>query len=382
VNRELIPFNLPYIPQSGREHLAQALASGQHAGDGRYSRECADLLAREIGVAKVLMTPSCTAALEMCALLLDLRAGDEVIFPAYTFVSTVNAFVLRGIRPIFCDSRLDTINIDERRIECLITDRTRAVVVVHYGGVSCEMDLITDLCARRGLTLIEDLAHGPFATYRGRPLGTFGAMSTLSFHQTKNFTCGEGGALLLREPRFLERAEIIREKGTNRSRFFRGQVDKYTWVDQGSSYLLADLLAALLLGGLEEKDAIQRQRMNHWNHYLDGLQNACRISGIGTPLIPDGISHSAHIFPLIMESLERRQDFIGFMQKRGIACPFHYQSLPETPMGLTYGNQQDDCPIARCLSDQLVRLPLWHGLGDQQVDRVIAAVLSFLGGDL
>jgi len=281
--------------------------------------------------------------------------------------------------PVFCDSRADTINIDENRIERLITPRTRALVLVHYAGVACELEVITEICRRKGIALIEDLAHGPFAAHRGRPLGTFGAMATLSFHQTKNFSYGEGGALLLNDARYLERAEIIREKGTNRARFFRGEVDKYTWVDQGSSYLLSDLLAALLLGGLEARDEIQRHRLSLWNLYLDGLQDDCRRCGVGVPAVPEGVSHSAHIFPLVMESLEQRQDFIRFMTRHGIQCSFHYQSLHDTPMGLTFPGQPDDCPVARGLSDQLVRLPLWHGLQPAQAKRVISAVAAFLG---
>jgi dTDP-4-amino-4,6-dideoxygalactose transaminase len=377
---DFIPFSRPYIPESGVVHFHQALAAGHHAGDGPYTAHCSALLTRGMGVGKTLLTPSCTAALEMCALLLDLHPGDEVIFPAFTFVSTVNAFVLRGIRPVFCDSCVDSVNLDVTRIERLITPRTKALVVVHYAGISCQMEPIQALCVSFGLALVEDLAHGPFASYRGRPLGTFGTFATLSFHHTKNFSCGEGGALLINNPDFFEKAEIMREKGTNRAQFFRGEVDKYTWVAPGSSFLLADLLAGLLLGGLEERERIQNERLVIWSHYADNLAEVCAETGVALPRVPSDTTHSAHLFHLVFESLERRQGFIAYMKGRGIQCPFHYQSLPDTPMGQSWGEPVDPCLIARALSDRLVRLPLWNGLTSAQLERITDAAADFIRG--
>lgn len=379
MNFEPIPFNRPYVPQAGLDHLDASVRSAHHAGDGPFTAHCAALLEKALGVRRALMTPSCTAALELSALLLDLLPGDEVILPAYTFVSTVNAFVLRGLRPVFCDARLDTANLDADLLEGLVTERTRAVVVVHYGGLACDMDCITEVCTRRGLVLIEDLAHGPFATWQGRALGTFGAMATLSFHHTKNFSCGEGGALLINDPSLVRRAEILREKGTNRAQFFRGEVDKYTWVDLGSSYLLADPLSALLLGALEAGEDVQANRHQTWQRYREGLEDLQACGGFQLQVQSEGAAHSAHLFHLVLDTLERRQAFIRHMAAQGIQCPFHYQSLPDTPMGQRTTGPQADCIQARELSDRLVRLPLWFGLPEGKANRVVAAARDFLG---
>jgi dTDP-4-amino-4,6-dideoxygalactose transaminase len=283
-----IPFNHARFEGREQTYLGEAIASGHLAGDGRFTKRCHALLESELGVAKALLTTSCTHALEMAALLLDIQPGDEVIVPAFTFVSTINAFVLRGARPVFIDSRCDTLNLDEAQLAALITPRTKAIVVMHYAGVACEMDVIMDIAARRQIPVVEDNAHGLFARYRGRYLGTFGVLATQSFHETKNFTCGEGGALLINAPQHAERAEIIREKGTNRSRFFRGQVDKYTWVDAGSSYLPSELFAAVLYGQLEARDQIQAKRRRVWEYYFTHLQSWAHAQQVQLPTVPDG----------------------------------------------------------------------------------------------
>ena len=374
-----IPFNRPTLMGGELAYLAEAIDNEWISGDGPFSRRCQELLEGELGVGKVLLTTSCTHALEMAALLLDLGPDHEVIVPSFTFVSTVNAFVLRGSRPVFADVRADTLNLDESRVAELISPRTRAVVPVHYAGVGCEMDALGALAERHRLAIVEDNAHGLFARYRGRLLGTFGALATLSFHETKNVTCGEGGALLINDPVLVERAEMIREKGTNRSRFFRGQVDKYTWVDLGSSYVLSDALAAFLYAQLEKREAIGQTRRRIWETYNVQLAEWAAEEGVRRPVVPPHCEPSHHMFYLLMPSLERRQAFIAHLRERGISAVFHYQPLHLSPMGQRLGGRPGDCPVTEEMCDRLVRLPFYNGLSEDLQARVIEAVLEFRG---
>jgi dTDP-4-amino-4,6-dideoxygalactose transaminase len=371
---DLIPFNRPSVAGDEFRYMSDAVEAGHLSGDGHYTARCHALLEESLGVRKALLTTSCTHALEMTALLADVKAGDEVIIPAYTFVSVVNAFVLRGARPIFADVRPDTLNLDETRLESLITPRTRAVVPVHYAGVACEMDAILSVAERHGLLVIEDNAHGLYGRYQGRRLGTMGQLATLSFHETKNFTCGEGGALLINDPRFQERAEILREKGTNRSRFFRGQVDKYTWVDIGSSYLPSELLAAFLLAQLEARDRIQAARQRIWQYYAEHLGDWARARGVRLPVVPPACEHPAHIFYLLLPSLADRQALITHLKRAGIASVFHYLPLHLSDMGRRFGGKPGDCPVTEDLSDRLLRLPLYRTLTDADLARIVGAL--------
>jgi dTDP-4-amino-4,6-dideoxygalactose transaminase len=315
----------------------------------------------------------------MAALLLDVGPGDEVIMPSFTFVSTANAFALRGARPVFADIRYDTLNLDERKLEHLITPRTKAIVVVHYAGVGCEMDEILEIAERRNLVVIEDNAHGLFGTYKGRYLGTFGSLATQSFHETKNFTCGEGGALLINDPRFVEQAEIIREKGTNRSRFFRGQVDKYTWVALGSSYLLSDLLAAVLLAQLEARTRIQAQRRRVFTYYERHLAEWAESHGIRLPYVPPDREQPYHMFYLLLPSLAYRQALINHLKARGILAVFHYVPLHLSQMGLAFGSAPGDCPVAEDIGDRLLRLPFFNNLQDDDLAGIVDALQEFHG---
>jgi dTDP-4-amino-4,6-dideoxygalactose transaminase len=350
---------------------------GQIAGDQTFSKRCHALLEQVLGVRKALVTTSCTHALEMSALLLDIKPGDEVIVPAFTFVSTANAFALRGARIVFSDIRPDTLNLDEARLEELITERTKAIVVVHYAGVGCEMEPILEIAARRGIPVVEDNAHGLFGKYRGRWLGTFGCMATQSFHETKNITCGEGGALLINSPGLIERAEIIREKGTDRSRFFRGQVDKYSWVDIGSSYVMSDVLAAFLYAQLEIWEAIQTRRRRIWEYYDQRLREWAQLHGIGCPVVPEHCEQAYHMYYLFMPSLEHRQAFISFLKSRGILSVFHYLPLHLSAVGRSMGGGNAQCPVTEETSDRLVRLPFYNSLGEPEQDQVIKAILDF-----
>jgi len=327
-----------------------------------------------VGVPKALLTTSCTHALDMTALLLNIQPGDEVIVPSFTFVSTANAFVLRGAKPVFIDIHRDTMNFDESQLERLITPRTRAIVAVHYAGVGCEMDAILAIAKRHGITVIEDNAHGLFGRYRGQCLGTFGTFATQSFHETKNVVCGEGGALLINDPRYIERAEIIREKGTNRSRFFRGQIDKYSWVDVGSSYLPSDLLAAFLFGQLEAWEHIQSARRRLWNTYRAGLADWANTHEVHLPVIPPHCEQSYHMFYLIFPSLRRRQAMIESLKTRGILSVFHYLPLHLSEMGRRFGGNPGDCPVTEIISDRIVRLPFYNTLSEQDQAAVIAAI--------
>jgi dTDP-4-amino-4,6-dideoxygalactose transaminase len=370
-----IPFNKPAIAGNEYAYIADAIRRGHISGDGYYTRQCQSMLGDALGVRRTLLTTSCTHALEMSALLLDIREGDEVIVPSFTFVSTVNAFVLRGARPVFIDIRPDTLNMDERLLAGLITPRTRAIVVVHYAGVGCEMDEILRIAGQHGIPVVEDNAHGLFGRYKGKMLGTFGCLATQSFHETKNIHCGEGGALLINDPSMIERAEILREKGTNRSAFFRGQVDKYTWVDLGSSYVMSDCLAAFLYAQLERRVEITAARGRIWNYYAGALDGWAQSNGVGLPYVPAHCQQPFHMFYLLMPSLESRQRLIEHLKARAILSVFHYVPLDRSPMGKTYG--LFDCPQTQNVADTLLRLPLYNDLAVEQQTEVIEAIQEF-----
>jgi dTDP-4-amino-4,6-dideoxygalactose transaminase len=371
-----IPFNKPCLTGNELRYIAEAIQAGHSAGDGSFTRRCHQLLEQQLAIHKALLTTSCTHALEMAALLLNIRPGDEVIVPSFTFVSTVNAFVLRGARPVFADIHPDTLNLDESQIERLVTTRTRAIVPVHYAGVGCEMDTIGEIAARHGLAVVEDNAHGLFGKYRGRYLGTFGSLASQSFHETKNFICGEGGALLINDSQYCERAEILREKGTNRSRFFRGQVDKYTWVDAGSSYLPSDILAAFLLAQLESREQIQAKRRRIWEYYHEHLQTWACERGVGLPVVPSWCEQPYHMFYLVLPSLEQRQHMIEHLKQHGIMAVFHYLPLHLSDMGRGFGGRPGDCPVTESFSDRLLRLPFYNDLTEEDQARVVDAVTA------
>jgi dTDP-4-amino-4,6-dideoxygalactose transaminase len=365
------------------DYIHETIKIGQVAGDQAFSRKCQTLLEGITSCRRALVTTSCTHALEMAALLLNLKPGDEVIVPAFTFVSTANAFVLRGAKPVFCDIRPDTLNLDETKLEALITPRTRAVVPVHYAGVGCEMDVIMNLAERHGFAVIEDNAHGLFGKYRGRLLGSFGRMATLSFHETKNITCGEGGALLLNDPQDELRAEIIREKGTNRARFFRGQVDKYSWVDLGSSYVMSDVLAAFLYGQLEQWQNIQNKRRMIWGRYDQALVGWAETQGIRRPVIPPHCEQTYHMYYLLMPSQAARASLIRRLQQKGITAVFHYLPLNRSEYALrSFGSgdwekrELGECSVAEELSDRVLRLPFFTSMNDNEQQRVIEEVVS------
>jgi dTDP-4-amino-4,6-dideoxygalactose transaminase len=372
-----IPFNKPALVGSELDLITQAVQSGHISGDGPMTHRCHAFLEGALGVHRALLTTNCTHALEMSALLLDIQPGDEVIIPSFTFVSTVNAFVLRGAKPVFADIRPDTLNLDERQLESLITPRTRAIVPVHYAGVACEMDSIMATAAKHGLAVVEDNAHGLFAKYRGEWLGTFGALATQSFHETKNFSCGEGGALLVNDAALAERAEIIREKGTNRSRFFRGMVDKYTWVDAGSSYLPSDVLAAFLYAQFEQRDAIQARRGDIWHTYAAELDDWAAAHGVGLPHVPAECEQPYHMFYLLLPSLDVRTRLIAYLKTRDILAVFHYLPLHLSDMGSKLGGYPGQCPVTEDISDRLLRLPMFFALTESEQAEVIAALLAF-----
>jgi len=357
--------------------MAQAIAAAKFSGDGPFTHRASQLLEQQLGVPKVLLTTSCTHALEMFAFLLEIQPEDEVILPSFTFVSTVNAFVLRGARPVFADIRPDTLNLDEARLEALITPLTKAIIPVHYAGVGCEMDAILEIAGRHKVAVVEDNAHGLFGKYKGKYLGTFGVLAAQSFHETKNFTCGEGGALLINDPALVERAEIIREKGTNRSRFFRGQVDKYTWVDVGSSYLPSDILAAFLLAQLEQREKVQNHRRKVWEFYNEHLQDWARTHAVGLPYVPPHCEQSYHMFYLLLPTLDLRQGLITHLRQRGINSVFHYLPLHLSDMGQRFGGQLGDCPVTERVSDQLLRLPFHNALTEADLEKVVEALQEY-----
>lgn len=375
--KSLIPFNRSSLVGKELNYIKQAMEIGQVAGDQTFSRKCQAILEKRLKVPKALLTTSGTHALEMAAFLLEFREGDEVIVPAFTFVSTANAFVVRGGVPVFCDIRPDTLNLDEVLLEKLVTKKTKAIVPVHYAGVGCEMEVIQKISKKYGIPIIEDNAHGLFGKYRGRALGTFGDLCALSFHETKNITCGEGGALLINNPALISRAEIIREKGTNRSNFFRGQVDKYSWVDVGSSYVMSDVLAAFLFGQLENWKKIQEKRKTIWEKYFLNLRSWAGDSGVRMPQVTPGCNQAYHMFYLIFPSLAERSRFIQHLQTQGIKAVFHYLPLNQSPYQRKTSLRPSRCPIAETISDRLVRLPFFTGMTDEDQSRVIRSVLEF-----
>lgn len=374
---DVIPFNKPYMTGKELWYISQAHANGHLAGDGGFTKKCSAWLESRIGCSKALLTHSCTAALEMAAILAGIKPGDEIIMPSYTFVSTANAFVLRGGVPVFVDIRPDTLNIDESKIEAAITPKTKAIVPVHYAGVSCEMDAVMAIADKSGLLVIEDAAQGIMSTYKGRPLGSIGHMAALSFHETKNIISGEGGALLINDSRFLERGEMIREKGTNRSQFFRGQVDKYTWVDIGSSFLPGELIAAFLLAQTEEAEAITARRLAMWQTYHEAFAQIEEINKVRRPIIPAECIHNAHMYYFLLPGLEQRTAFIKSLKEQGVHSVFHYVPLHDSPMGVRFGRYHGQMTHTFAASERLVRLPLWLGLEEKQ-KKVIDVVISAL----
>ncbi|WBV21437.1 dTDP-4-amino-4,6-dideoxygalactose transaminase [Pantoea piersonii] len=374
----MIPFNAPPIVGSELEYMQSAMASGKLCGDGGFTRRCQQWMEQRFGSKKVLLTPSCTASLEMAALLINLQPGDEVIMPSYTFVSTANAFVLRGATIVFVDIRPDTLNIDESKIEAAITEKTRAIVPVHYAGVACEMDAIMALAAQYKLWVIEDAAQGVMSRYKGRALGTIGHIGCFSFHETKNYTAGgEGGATLINDAALIERAEVIREKGTNRSQFFRGQVDKYTWRDIGSSYLMADLQAAYLWAQLEVAERVNQQRLRLWQRYYDALQPLAAKGRIELPTLPAACEHNAHMFYIKLRDSDDRQALISWMKEAEILTVFHYIPLHSSPAGEEFGRFHGEDLFTTRESERLLRLPLFYNLTDNNQNTVISSLLSF-----
>ena len=373
-----IPFNKATITKSDQQYLQEAIDYGHTAGNGKFTKLAEELISSKVGTQKTLLTTSCTHSLEMAALLLNLNPGDEVIVPSFTFVSTASAFALFGATPVFVDSDDATLNIDPMLIERAITRKTRAICVVHYGGVACNMTRILEIARQYNLVVIEDNAHGLFAKYKGEYLGTFGALATQSFHETKNLTCGEGGALLINDESLIERAEILREKGTDRSKFLRGQVDKYTWVDIGSSWIMSDMLAAVLYGQLERNDEIQLQRMSIWKRYESELAEWAAKHEVRTPRVPVDCEHTGHVFHLRFTEGQVRDRFIAHLREREISAVFHYQPLHLSHVGLKYGGFAGQCPVSEKAGDCLVRLPLFNALTSDEQSRVIEAVLTSL----
>ncbi|MDX1427128.1 MAG: dTDP-4-amino-4,6-dideoxygalactose transaminase [Salegentibacter mishustinae] len=372
-----IPFNKPSIVGDEFQNIKDAITEMHISGDGKYTKKSQELLENLLKVPKVLLTTSCTHALEMAAMLLNVGEGDEVVLPSFTYVSVCNAFVLRGAIPKFIDIRPDTLNMDEKKLVSLISPRTKCIVPVHYAGVGCEMETIIQIGKESGTQIVEDNAHGLFGKYCQKPLGTFGSLGALSFHETKNFTCGEGGALLINDPQMIERAEIIREKGTNRTQFFKGRVDKYTWLDYGSSYLPSDILAAFLYAQLESRVKIQNLRKNVWTFYHEELKDWAKSLGIGLPKIPEHCDHPYHSYYLIMNSNEERQALIKYLESHEIQSVFHYLPLHLSPMGRKYGGKNGDCPVTEDLSKRLLRLPFYNELSQSQLSYVTSKIKGF-----
>jgi dTDP-4-amino-4,6-dideoxygalactose transaminase len=374
-----IPFNKPALVGNELRYITEAVERGHLSGDGFFTSRCSQALESALGVRRALLTTSCTHALEICALLLELQPGDEIIVPSFAFVTTANAFASRGATPVFADIRPDTLNLDESRLEERITPRTRAIVALHYAGVGCEMDEVMRIAGEGGIPVIEDNAHGFLGSYRGRSLGSFGSLATLSFHETKNFTSGEGGALLINHDRWIERAEVLREKGTDRSRFFRGEVDKYSWVDFGSSSLPSELVAAFLCAQLEARERIQKRRMQIWHRYQESLPDWAERCGVRLPAVPEHCAQSYHMYYLILPSARARAGLIEHLKQRGILAVFHFLPLHLSKMGHRYGGRPGDCPVSEDLSDRLLRLPFYFGLSEHDQDQVIEAIGRFGG---
>jgi dTDP-4-amino-4,6-dideoxygalactose transaminase len=373
----MIPFNKPFIVGKELYYIAESVLGGHTSGDGPFSRRCEALMAETFGAKRVLLTTSCTSALEMAVLLAGLEPGDEVIVPSFTFVSTVNALLLRGVQPRFVDIRADTKNLDEALIDRAITDRTRAILPVHYAGVGCDMDAIGKIAENNGLVVIEDAAQGVNATYDGRYLGTIGDLGAYSFHETKNFICGEGGALILNNERYVERAEILREKGTNRSQFFRGEVDKYTWVDVGSSYLPSDILAAFLYGQLEQMGVITTRRAGLYQRYVELLSPLAQQGLIELPMVPENCVTNHHMFYVLLAGSETRQQLIEHLKKLGIHAVFHYVPLHTSPMGRKLGYREGQLPVTESISGRLLRLPFYYELTEQEIDAIADGLYGF-----
>ena len=373
----MISFNVP--PYTGKEieYIKQAVENQKICGDGPFTKKCNEWMEQKTGTAKCLLTTSCTHATELAALLADIKEGDEVILPSYTFVSTADAFVLRGARVVFVDIRPDTMNIDENLIEDAITDKTKAIVPVHYAGVSCEMDKIMDIANRHHLMVIEDAAQGIMSTYKGKALGTFGEFGCFSFHETKNFSMGEGGALTIRDEKYIENAEIFREKGTDRSKYFRGQVDKYRWQNYGSSYLPSDMNAAYLYAQLELADEITRERMDRWNEYREQLSGLAAEGRIELPYIPDYCEHNAHMFYIKTKDMEERARLISFLEEKGILAVFHYVPLHSAPAGIKFGRFHGEDNYTTKESERLLRLPMFYTLTADQVEYITDQVKAF-----
>ena len=376
---DIIPFNKLGVAGNELIYMEKAVKSGQIAGDGLYTKKAQSILEKQLLVSgRVLLTTSCTHALEMAAILLDIEAGDEVIIPAYTFVSSALAFVMHNAIPIFADIRSDTLNIDETKIESLITLKTRAIVVVHYAGVACEMDAIMEIANKNNLVVIEDNAHGLYGRYKGQFLGTIGQLATQSFHESKNISCGEGGALVINDSQYLERAEIIREKGTNRTDFFRGVVDKYTWVDKGSSYVISDILAAFLTAQLLNAETFQKQRKDIWNRYYSEFEFWASDNDIFLPFVPEECEQSYHMFFLLMPSLAIRSKFIRYLKSNNIIAVFHYLPLDDSKMGQKFLEQQrDDCNVSRDMAGRIVRLPFFYALTQEEQEYIIEKIMDF-----
>ena len=371
-----IPFNRPCLAGNEYRYIAEAIANGHASGDGPFTRKCHELLEKQLGVPRILLTTSCTHALEMAALLLDCGSEDEVIVPSFTFVSTANAFALRGARLVFADIRPDTLNLDESRLESLITPRTKAIVVVHYAGVPCEMDSILAVASRHGVRVVEDNAHALFSRYKSTYTGTLGCLATQSFHETKNFTCGEGGALVINDSELLERALVIREKGTNRNRFFRGEIDKYTWVDLGSSYLPSDLLAAFLYAQLEAKEKIQEKRRRVWNRYYESLAEWAQSNDVKLPVIPPECEQAYHMFYVLLPSLQHRESLISHLKAQSILSVFHYTPLHLSEAGKKFAARPSNCPVTEEVSERLLRLPFYNDLSESEQDQVTSAITN------
>ena len=373
----MINFNVPPFTGKETEYIMEAVKAQKICGDGQFTKKCNAWLENKTGTAKALLTTSCTHATELAALLAEVKAGDEVIMPSYTFVSTADAFVLRGAVPVFVDIRPDTMNIDEKKIEAAITDKTVGIVPVHYAGVACEMDTIMDIAKRHNLWVIEDAAQGIMSTYKGKALGTFGEFGCFSFHETKNYSMGEGGALLIRDERYIEDAEILREKGTNRSKFYRGQIDKYTWVNQGSSYLPSDMNAAYLWAQLEMAEEINDWRLGVWNRYFEALTPLAEAGKIELPTVPEDCVHNAHMFYIKAAEIEERTELEKFLKENGIWAVFHYIPLHSAPAGLKFGRFHGEDEYTTKESERLLRLPLYYGLKDEEVDYICSKVMEF-----
>lgn len=374
-----IPFNRAALDGREADYIREAVEGGHISGDGPFTKRCQALLESELGAVRVLLTTSCTHALEMAGMLAGVGPGDEVVVPSFTFVSTANAFAVRGARVVFCDIRRDTLNMDERMVGELTTERTKVVAPVHYAGVGCEMGAIAEAAARCGAVVVEDNAHGLFGRRGGVLLGSTGAMSTLSFHETKNLTCGEGGALVINDGSYVERAEVLREKGTDRSRFFRGQVDKYTWTDVGSSYVPSEILSAVLWAQLEQRERIQRRREEIWRRYDKGLRGWAARHGVGLPTVPPDCGQSYHMYYLLMPGLEERQRMIEHLKSRGILSVFHYLPLHLSPMGVRNGGRRGQCPVTEEMSDRILRLPFYRGMTWSEQDEVMETVMRLEG---